>query len=174
MSMKRTPEWLADYERKTARHRSVQFDNIKPVSLVRGPDLKPVAMSGGVEGHAVCATSPPDLLRLDSCRGAGIKPGPLTLIGMCRGAGLPEPTPEYVFHPTRKWRFDYAWPVHRLALECNGGIWTQGRHNRGKGSLNDQEKLSEAAVLGWRVLYATPDDLATIGFGRIVRALEAA
>ena len=30
-------------------------------------------------------------------------------------------TPEYRFHPTRKWRFDYAWPENKIALEVEGG-----------------------------------------------------
>ena len=31
--------------------------------------------------------------------------------GDCYEAGLPVPIPEYRFHPTRKWRFDYAWTI---------------------------------------------------------------
>ncbi len=38
---------------------------------------------------------------------------------------LPEPRPEYRFHPTRLWRFDYAWPQERLAVEFDGGQWLQ-------------------------------------------------
>lgn len=70
--------------------------------------------------------------------------------------GLPAPVPEYRFHPTRKWRYDYAWPDHRIALEIDGGIWTGGRHTRGAGYLGDMEKLNAAALLGWRVFRCTP------------------
>jgi very-short-patch-repair endonuclease len=57
---------------------------------------------------------------------------------------------EYRFHPRRRWRFDFAWPRQRLAVECDGGQWAPrgGRHN----SDRDREKLNEAARLGWRVL----------------------
>jgi hypothetical protein len=72
-------------------------------------------------------------------------------------AGLPECVREYRFHPTRRWRWDLAWPEHRLALELHGGIWSAGRHTRGLGFSNDCVKYSEAAVLGWRVLHATGD-----------------
>ena len=57
------------------------------------------------------------------------------------------------------WRFDYAWPTRKLALEVDGGLFTQGRHTRGSGRLGDMEKLSEAAILGWRVLYVSPAQL---------------
>lgn len=57
---------------------------------------------------------------------------------------------EYRFHPTRKWRFDYAWPTERVAVEIDGGQWVAngGRHNRD----SDREKLNQAAAQGWRVL----------------------
>jgi|SRR5579859_7917136 len=94
------------------------------------------------------------------------------LVGLCRGMGIAEPIPEFAFHPVRKWRFDYAWPLSRIALEIDGGIWTEGRHTRGKGKLGDMEKMSEAAILGWRVLYGTPDDLRNGNcLDRISRAL---
>ena len=94
------------------------------------------------------------------------------LVGLCEAAGLPVPVPEYHFAKPRKWRADYAWPLHKVMLEVNGGVWTQGRHNRGAGAIADQEKLSEAAILGWRVLYAIPDDLRNgVALGRVMRAL---
>lgn len=78
---------------------------------------------------------------------------------LCRDAGIPAPDPEHRFHPVRRWRFDFAWPDERVALEVEGGIWTRGRHVRGKGALNDMEKYSEAAARGWRILRVTPDHL---------------
>lgn len=62
---------------------------------------------------------------------------------------------EVRFHPERLWRFDYAWPDKRIALEIEGGTWAGGRHTRGKGYENDCIKYSEAAILGWRVVRAT-------------------
>ena len=62
---------------------------------------------------------------------------------------------EYRFHPTRKWRFDYAIPSHLIALEVEGGVWTGGRHIRASGFLGDMEKYNNAALLGWRVFRTT-------------------
>ncbi len=67
--------------------------------------------------------------------------------------------PEYKFHPARKWRFDYAFPDILVALEVEGGVWTGGRHTRGKGFMGDIEKYNEAALLGWKVLRCVPDTL---------------
>lgn len=66
---------------------------------------------------------------------------------------------EFRFHPERKWRFDYALPAHKIALEVEGGVWTQGRHTRGQGFLGDVEKYNAAALLGWRVFRTTPSAL---------------
>lgn len=93
------------------------------------------------------------------------------LVGLCRAAGLSEPVTEHRFHPLRRWRFDYAWPDRRIALEVEGGLWIQGRHSRGKGAVADLEKYSEAAIAGWRILYCTPKDLGTLGLDRVARAL---
>ena len=77
----------------------------------------------------------------------------------CRGEGLPVPAPEYRFHGTRKWRFDYAWPKCKVALEVEGGVWMRGRHTRGSGFVKDMEKYNQAALLGWTVLRVQPDEL---------------
>jgi len=65
---------------------------------------------------------------------------------------------EYHFHPERKWRFDFAWPVARCAIEIHGGLWAKrGGHTSGKGVSRDCEKLTEAALLGWRVFVLTKE-----------------
>jgi very-short-patch-repair endonuclease len=66
--------------------------------------------------------------------------------------GLPEPVTEHRFHPIRRWRFDLAWPDRMLAVEVDGGVFSGGRHVRGKGFEEDLMKLNEAALLGWKVL----------------------
>lgn len=63
---------------------------------------------------------------------------------------------EFRFHPVRKWRFDFAFPAQKVAVEVQGGVFVGGRHARGTGITNDAEKFSVAAGLGWRVLPVTP------------------
>ena len=76
-------------------------------------------------------------------------------------AGLPKPVAEYRFHPVRKWRFDYAWLQHKVAVEIDGGVWTGGRHTRGAGFIKDQEKRNAAVLAGWKVLHFTPASVMT-------------
>ncbi|MCZ7539740.1 MAG: hypothetical protein M5U29_07505 [Anaerolineae bacterium] len=73
--------------------------------------------------------------------------------------GLPEPEREVMFARSRRWRFDFAWPAQRVAVECDGGTYTGGRHTRGGGYRRDAEKLNAAAALGWRVFRVTADML---------------
>jgi very-short-patch-repair endonuclease len=76
-------------------------------------------------------------------------------------AHLPTPTREHRFAPPRRWRFDFAWPEPRIAVEVEGGTWIPGggRHNRGKGYLADLEKYAQAALLGWTVLRVAPEHI---------------
>ena len=76
-------------------------------------------------------------------------------------AGLMLPVEEYRFHATRRWRFDYAVIEKLLAFECEGGVWTSGRHIRPTGFLKDMEKYNSAAMLGWRVFRFTPQMVKT-------------
>lgn len=62
---------------------------------------------------------------------------------------------EYRFHPTRKWRFDFAIPEHKIAVEVQGGIYIHGRHNRGIYLESEYEKMCQAAILGWAVMPVT-------------------
>ena len=72
---------------------------------------------------------------------------------------LPEPVQEFKFHPSRKWRMDFAWPDQRIGLEVEGGIWSGGRHTRGKGYLQDMEKYNEATLMGFKLLRVTPKQM---------------
>jgi very-short-patch-repair endonuclease len=77
-----------------------------------------------------------------------------------RAEKLPEPEREFRFHPTRRWRFDFAYPDIKLAIECEGltyygnnkdGSMKLGRHQTAKGYQEDLEKYEQALLLGWTV-----------------------
>lgn len=78
-----------------------------------------------------------------------------------KAANIPAPIAEYKFFASRRWRFDFAWPDKKLALEIQGGIWIGGRHSRGAALVKEWEKLNTAAANGWRVIYCQPKDCAT-------------
>lgn len=66
---------------------------------------------------------------------------------------------EWKFHPTRRWRFDFALPDKMLAIEVEGGVYSFGRHNRPQGYIQDMQKYNEASQLGWKVLRFTPQQV---------------
>lgn len=89
---------------------------------------------------------------------------------ICRADLHVECVKEFRFHPKRMWRFDYAIPEHKIALEVEGGVWTQGRHTRPKGFLGDVEKYNTATLMGWRVFRTTPEGLYRVATIDLLRA----
>jgi hypothetical protein len=66
---------------------------------------------------------------------------------------------EHRFHSVRMWRFDYAIPEHKIAIEYHGHAGFVGKgvsgHSTIKGLTNDCEKLNQAQLLGWQVIAFT-------------------
>lgn len=92
-------------------------------------------------------------------------------LALCMARKIPAPEVEYRFHPERQWRFDFAWRDWKIALECQGGIFSNGGHVRGSKLIGEYEKLNAAAILGWRILYCTPQDISK---GTVFAVLEEA
>lgn len=89
---------------------------------------------------------------------------------LCR---LPAFETEYRFDERskpRNWRFDFAFLKYRIAVEVEGGVWSNGRHTRGQGFIADTEKYNEATRQGWRILRYTAE---AISSGRAVNEIEA-
>ena len=149
--MKRTPEWYAAHQAR--------------MKALARPDLNNIEFIGDAATRKDADASP----------ASPSSPTPLyPIVTLCRSMRIPEPVPEYHFAQSisRRWRFDYAWPLRKLALEVEGGLWTNGRHSRGKGAIADLEKYSEAAILGWRLLYCTPAEMHNgVALDRVIRAL---
>lgn len=76
---------------------------------------------------------------------------------------VPPPVFEYRFHPKRQWQIDFAWPDKQimLALEVEGGVYTKGGggHRSISGFDANLEKYNEMAIMGWKLIRATPDML---------------
>jgi hypothetical protein len=80
--------------------------------------------------------------------------------------GLPAPEKEYLFcrHLGRLYRWDFAWPWAKVALEADGGRFTgrgRGRPVTGApigyhGSDEDNRKRNIGNLLGWKILIYSP------------------
>lgn len=66
-----------------------------------------------------------------------------------------KPVPEFQFLVKRRFRFDRAFPRKKVAVELEGGVWSGGRHTRGKGFESDCEKYNLAHSNGWMVFRFT-------------------
>ena len=59
---------------------------------------------------------------------------------------------EYKFLPDRRFRFDFADPKLKVAIEVEGGIYHIGGHSSITGLIRDMEKNNLAVLNGWKVL----------------------
>lgn len=100
----------------------------------------------------------------------------------CKAHGLAAPEYEYPFNKEAgdlaflrpsdgkpyEWRFDYLFDG-LVAIECQGGVWTQGRHSRGEGQTTDMLKFNAAQCLGYIVLLFTPEQMESGEFFPILK-----
>ena len=80
-----------------------------------------------------------------------------------------KPIREYHFHPTRKFRFDFAWPSKKVALEVHG--YGPG-HFSLEGMTKDFDKHMLALELNWKVIYLTSRHLTKTKFEGVMKTLE--
>jgi very-short-patch-repair endonuclease len=57
---------------------------------------------------------------------------------------------------------------NRIAIECEGGTWGKSRHTSGKGYIADIEKYNKAALMGFKVLRFTTEQIKT---GQAIHAI---
>lgn len=75
---------------------------------------------------------------------------------------------EFKFCAERKWRADFHITGKMILVEVEGGIWSNGRHTRGKGYIADMEKYNTAQNLGYRVLrYSTEQVMSGVAIKQI-------
>jgi len=116
------------------------------------------------------------------------------------GEDLPKPESDYVFHPTRKWRLDRAWPDYKLAVEIEGGVYgrpvkchncgVQVRARKKDGSvgkvlrpsyghasfgryMGDKEKYNTLESMGWNLLRFSNEDILATPFEMVDLIREA-
>lgn len=76
---------------------------------------------------------------------------------------------EFYFHPKRKWRADFHLIDKKILVEIEGGIWSGGRHTRGKGYLGDMEKYNAATMMGFQVIRFSTDQVKS---GHAIQQIE--
>lgn len=75
---------------------------------------------------------------------------------------------EFEFCADRKWRADFHLIGKMVLIEVEGGIWSGGRHTRGKGFIADMEKYNTAQNLGYKVLrFSTEQVKSGLAIGQI-------
>ncbi|MHC4307344.1 MAG: hypothetical protein ACYSR7_01815 [Planctomycetota bacterium] len=91
--------------------------------------------------------------RIGRDKGEYIKKKELPLV--FRILDIPLPVYEYRFHSSRKWRFDFAWPDSKIALEWEGIISRKSGHTTVVGYTSNCEKYNAALLDGWSVYRIT-------------------
>jgi len=76
---------------------------------------------------------------------------------------------EFYFHPDRQWRADFHLIDKKILVEVEGGIWSGGRHTRGKGYLGDMEKYNAATMMGFQVIRFSTDQVKS---GHAIQQIE--
>ena len=61
----------------------------------------------------------------------------------------------------RRWRFDFAHPLYKFAVEIEGGIFAGKRmgHSTGAAIKKDMEKYNAATILDWKVIRVMPEQI---------------
>lgn len=96
-------------------------------------------------------------------------------LSLVAASGLPAPELEYVFHPTRRFKADYAWPAQKLIVERQGGLWAKEgtrakkAHTMPLAILRDYEKANLAQLVGFTYLQFTPSQLDS---GEVIETLR--
>ncbi|ENV44194.1 DUF559 domain-containing protein [Acinetobacter schindleri] len=76
---------------------------------------------------------------------------------------------EFKFHPDRKWKADFHLVDKKILVEVEGGIWSGGRHTRGKGYIGDMEKYNAATMMGFQVIRFSTDQVKS---GHAIQQIE--
>lgn len=74
--------------------------------------------------------------------------------------------------PKRQYRFDFAHPFSKVAIEINGGNWVRGRHTRA-GALNKEyEKLNLVQIEGYQVFILDGNMITSKWLAKIYEAIK--
>lgn len=83
----------------------------------------------------------------------------LDLARLLRSAKITGWKRQYKYVPGRKFQADFAFPVQKLIVEVDGGIYTRRAHGSVGGIIADMRRTNIAAINGWRVMRFRPDEI---------------
>ena len=97
------------------------------------------------------------LLQIEKMQISSLEQKFLILLMSDYARGIPKPVRELRFHPSRKFRFDFAWgEPYKVAVEVEGGLYMpKSGHTNIKGFLANCDKNNLAVSQGWKVLRFT-------------------
>lgn len=127
-------------------------------------DLQAMAREGKIKGYTANRPRPKVVYNengvrkeghLPRSRSAGLIWLDLNLAYWCNEQSV-ELQQEYRFDEKRKWRFDYAIPALKIAIEYEGGVFMdRSGHNSAAGIQRDIDKYTRAQALGWKIIRTT-------------------
>jgi very-short-patch-repair endonuclease len=81
---------------------------------------------------------------------------------------------EFMFlKPRRRYRADFAWPELKLLVEVEGGVYSGGRHVRGKGFTEDLHRSNLAQLENYMILRFTGEQIKSgLALDLIERAIK--
>jgi very-short-patch-repair endonuclease len=75
--------------------------------------------------------------------------------------------------PRRRYRADFAWPELKLLVEVEGGVYSGGRHVRGKGFTEDLHRSNLAQLENYMILRFTGEQIKSgLALDLIERAIK--
>lgn len=86
-------------------------------------------------------------------------PAELELASLLRKSKITGWKKQYAYVPGRKFQADFAFPVQKLIVEVDGGIYTRRAHGSVGGIIADMKRTNYAAMHGWRVMRFRPDEI---------------
>ena len=66
---------------------------------------------------------------------------------------------QHKYVPGRKFQADFAFPLQKLLVEVDGGIYSRRAHGSVTGIIADMKRSNIAAISGWRVMRFRPDEI---------------
>jgi hypothetical protein len=124
--------------------------------MITRKQLEELQKAGKIRGFQDNKPMSPTSMSASPKKGSKTKEWILLHLRAWAGANRWELTTEHRFHPERKWRFDFAFPEKKIAIEYEGLISEKSRHTTISGFTGDTEKYNAAQQLGWMVFRYTP------------------